>query len=65
MICSNAAAAAIVMPKFAEALFVGELESVTARVNEKVPAVVGIPLICPPLFSVKPAGREPELMDQL
>jgi len=43
----------------------GELESVTFTVNEAVSELVGVPLICPPLLSVNPAGKEPELNDQL
>ena len=53
-----------VMLKFAEALCTGELESVTLTVNEEAPAVAGVPLICPELPSVRPAGRLPELIDQ-
>ena len=56
---------AIVILRFAVALCAGELESLTVTVNEEVPAVVGVPLICPELPSVRPAGREPELSDQL
>ena len=55
---------AIVILRFAVALCAVELESVTFTVNEEVPAVVGVPLICPELPSVRPAGREPELSDQ-
>jgi hypothetical protein len=43
----------------------GELESVASIANEDVPAVVGVPLIWPELLSASPAGREPELIDQL
>jgi len=34
-------------------------------VNEDVPVVVGVPLICPELLRLNPAGRDPELTDQL
>jgi len=53
------------MLRFAVALCAGELESVTLTVNEDVPVVVGVPLICPELLSVRPAGNEPEVTDQL
>ena len=39
--------------------------SVTCTVNDAVPAVVGVPLICPVELSVSPAGKEPALIDQL
>jgi hypothetical protein len=40
--------------------------SVTCTVNDAVPAVVGVPLICPvELLSVSPAGNDPALIDQL
>ena len=64
-ICTGGTAAETVMLRFAAALCAGELESVTFTVNEAVPAVVGVPLICPELLKVRPAGREPELSDQL
>ena len=57
--------AAIEMLRFAVALSTGELESLTVTVNEEVPGVVGVPLICPELLSASPAGREPELIDQV
>jgi hypothetical protein len=53
------------MLKLAVAFCVGELESVALTVKENVPAVVGVPLICPELMSVSPAGKEPELSDQM
>jgi len=53
------------MLRFAVALCAGELESVTLTVNEDVPVVVGVPLICPELLRLNPAGRDPELTDQL
>jgi len=53
----------IAILRFAVALCDGEVESATLTVNDDVPAVVGVPLICPELLSVKPAGREPELTD--
>ena len=40
--------------------------SLTCTVNDAVPAVVGVPLICPvELLSVSPVGKEPALIDQL
>ena len=65
VICTDAAAAAIVILEFAEALLGGELESVTLTVNEDVPTVLGIPVICPELLSASPAGKDPELIVQL
>ena len=65
MICTGVTAAVTAMLIFAVALCAGELESVTFAVNEELPAVVGIPLICPELLSVRPAGSEPELSNQL
>jgi hypothetical protein len=55
----------IVRLRLAVALCAGELESVTFTVNEDVPSPNGKPLICPELLSVNPAGKEPELRDQL
>ena len=51
--------------RFAVALCAVELESVTFTVNEEVPAVVGVPLICPVALSANPAGKAPALIDQL
>lgn len=65
MICRGVPEAAIGMMKFAAALCAGELESVTLMANEYVPAVIGVPLIWPEEFSVSPAGKDPELADQL
>ena len=65
VICTGVTEVVTVMLRFAVALSAGELESVTFTVNEEVPAVVGVPLICPEPFTVRPAGREPELNDQL
>jgi len=53
------------MLKFADAFCAGELESVTLTANEEVLGVIGVPLICPEPFNVKPCGKEPELMDQV
>ena len=53
------------MFRFDVALCAGELESVTFTVNELLPAVVGVPLICPELLNINPAGKLPELTDQL
>ena len=65
VMCTFVAPAVIVMLRFAVELAAGELESLTATVNEDVPAVVGVPLMRPALLSVKPAGSDPELTDQL
>ena len=65
VICTGVTEAVTTMLRFAVAVCAGELESVTFTVNEEVPAVVGVPLICPELLSVKPAGKVPELIDQL
>jgi hypothetical protein len=53
------------MLRLVEALCAGELESVTFTVNDDVPAVVGVPLICPELLRVNPAGNAPAVIDQL
>ena len=63
--CSADAAAATTILKLAVVLCAGEPLSLTFTVNEKVPAVVGVPLICPPLLNVNPAGKAPELIAQL
>jgi hypothetical protein len=47
------------------AFFAGELESVTCTVNEKLPACVGVPVICPELESARPGANEPIVTDQL
>ena len=58
-------AAAIVMLKLATAVCAVELESRTWAVKEELPDAVGVPLIWPEEESVRPAGNEPEVMDQL
>ena len=63
VICNAGTLVVIAILRFAVALCDGEVESATLTVNDDVPAVVGVPLICPELLSVKPAGREPELTD--
>ena len=65
VICTGATEAAMVIVRLAVALCTGEVESLTFTVNDEVPAAVGVPLICPELPRVSPAGREPELSDQL
>jgi len=65
VICNGATLAVIAILKFVVAFCTGELESLTATVNKEVAAVVGVPLIWPALLSVKPAGSEPELTDQV
>jgi len=47
------------------AVCAGEPESVTDTVNELLPAVVGVPYKTPPLLSVSPAGRVPEVVLQV
>jgi hypothetical protein len=63
MLSSVAAAALIVK----ENDFVDEalLAPVTRTVKVEVPAVVGVPLIAPPVDRERPAGRGPEETDQL
>jgi hypothetical protein len=53
------------MLKACEAVCAGELESVAFTVKENVPAMVGVPPICPALLKAKPTGKEPEEIDQL
>ena len=65
VMCTGVALAATVMLRFAVVLVAGEPESLTDTVNENVPAVVGVPLICPALLSVKPAGSDPEVTNQV
>jgi hypothetical protein len=40
---------------------VGEEESVTWTVKLDWPALVGVPLIVPPLLKLRPAGNEPDV----
>ena len=52
--------------KLAEAVVVGEPESLTLIVKLEVPAVVGMPEIVPVgAVSVRPAGNVPEVILQL
>ena len=60
-----AAAAFTVTPRLAVADWGVELESVTCTVNEKLPAWVGIPEICPAVDMARPGGIAPEVMDHL
>jgi hypothetical protein len=46
-------------------LCAGELESDTDTPNVDVPLAVGVPEITPPEESVSPAGRLPDVIDQL
>src|SRR5438067_1329755 len=39
--------------------------SVARTVNVKLPVMVGVPLMTPPLERVNPDGNEPEMTDQL
>ena len=65
VICTGVMEAEMVILRLAAALCTGEVESLTFTVKEEAPAAVGVPLICPELPRVRPAGREPELSDQL
>ena len=65
MICTGVTEAEMGIVRLAVALCTGEVESLTFTVKEEVPAVVGVPLIWPEVLRVRPAGREPELSDQL
>ena len=55
----------MVIVKLALAVCAGLEESVTSMVNESDPTALGVPLIWPELFSARPAGKLPELSDQL
>jgi ferredoxin len=65
VICTGFAAAAIVMLRFAVAVFAGALESDTLTVNDTVPDAVGVPVIWPAAFKLNPAGNAPPDKDQL
>ena len=65
VICTIVAAAVIVILKFADVLPTGELESLTLTVNDEVPVVLGVPLIWPEPLRLKPAGKDPDLTDQV
>jgi hypothetical protein len=65
VICTGLVAAAIVMLRFAVAVFAGELESATRTVNETVPDAVGVPVNWPAALKLNPAGNEPPERDQL
>jgi hypothetical protein len=43
----------------------GEEESVTCTVKVEVPAVVGVPEITPAELRLSPAGRDPDVRDQV
>lgn len=51
--------------KFAVAVWAGVAESDTWTVKLKVPKAVGVPESTPAGVSVTPAGREPEVTDQV
>jgi hypothetical protein len=53
------------MLKLAVAVEAEELESVTLTMKFEVPVAVGVPEIVPEAESVRPAGREPELIVQV
>ena len=65
MICTGVTEAETVILRLAVALCAGEVESLTFTVNDEVLAAVGVPPIWPEVPRVRPAGREPELSDQL
>jgi hypothetical protein len=46
--------------KLLEAVWTGELESFTCRVNVEFPFWVGVPVICPDGDKTNPAGNEPD-----
>lgn len=46
-------------------LCTGDPESETVTPNVDVPLAVGVPKIAPPAESVSPAGRLPDVIDQL
>ena len=51
--------------KLAVAVFGGDAESVTLTAKDDVSSVVGVPLIWPELLRFRPAGSDPEVIDQL
>jgi hypothetical protein len=57
---------AMVMEVGSDLVCAGLLLSLTATVKVNVPVAVGVPEITPlPAVSVRPAGRLPELIDQV
>jgi hypothetical protein len=46
-------------------LCTGDPESETVTANVAVPLAVGVPEMTPPAESVRPAGRLPDVMDQV
>jgi hypothetical protein len=65
VICNAGTVVEIVIDSDCVAVFaVGVVESVTFTVKVEEPAVVGVPEIVPVVESVKPAGKDPELMLQ-
>ena len=55
---------AIVMLKLLVAVAGGEAESLTFTVKLEVSAVLGVPVMLPVAFKVKPAGSVPLAIDQ-
>jgi hypothetical protein len=65
-VAGGAGAVAATSDNPADAVWVGELLSLTAAVKLNVPPVVGVPEITPVLaWSVTPAGRLPEVTDHM
>jgi hypothetical protein len=54
----------MVIAKALEAVWAGLLLSLTTTVKLNVPAIVGVPLIVPPVLRANPDGNIP-LMDQV
>jgi hypothetical protein len=65
VILTGVTTAATAMLRLAVAVLAGALESATRTVKETVPAAVGVPVISPAPFKLKPAGKEPADSDQL
>jgi hypothetical protein len=59
------AAAVTVILKTLVAVPAGLAESLTLTVKLKVPVAVGVPEIAPVLVKLRPAGKEPLVIDQL
>jgi hypothetical protein len=59
------AAATVMVNDFVAVCAVGVVESVTFAVNVNAPDAVGVPEIVPPVESITPPGKAPELIPQL
>jgi hypothetical protein len=60
LICSVPPAAATEIEKLFVAVCWGELESFAWIVKFERPLVVGVPVICPDVDKLSPAGRDPD-----